>query len=131
MSYYNNILKCIEINKEDIEKYNKEYQDDYLTFFEGCKDFDKLKSAVGISCLGDDGDIIVLKAVREGNEMIRPRDIIFPKNTSYGEAGCFIVLGEIDKYVSPKRLKDKYIKDGIKEYLKYVSPKCNFIIMAY
>ena len=131
MSYYNHILKCIEINPNDIEKYNDEYQDNYSIFFEGCKDFAKLKNAVGISCLSEAGEVVVLKTIREGSVMIRPRDLKFPEDTFYGEAGCFISLNKLNENINPNITQDKYIKDGIEEYLKYVSQKCNFIVMAY
>lgn len=131
MSYYNHILKCIDIDSKDIEKYNDEYQDDYSIFFEGCKDFDKLKNAVGISCFNSSGEVIVLKSIREGSVMIRPRDLIFPVDTFYGEAGCFIVLDELKENINPEISQEQHIKDGIKEYIKYISPKKTFIVMAY
>lgn len=129
MSYYNYVLKCIKINIKDIKEYIED--EDYSVFFEGCKDFDSLKNIVGISCTSSKGDIIVLSTVTEGSVIIRPRDLTFPDNTFYGEAGCFVVLKEIDKKINKDVSVDSYIKKGIKEYLKYDSTEDNYLIMAY
>lgn len=130
MSYYNYIFKAITIDSSEIEKYNEEYQSDYQIFFENCKGFESLEKAVGLSCKNDDGGVIVLKEVHEGHSMIRPRDINFPENTFVNEAGCFIILSEIENHLNIKDLDDREIKDAIRSYIKCVSPKANFVIMA-
>lgn len=128
MSYYNQILKCIKI--KNVDKINDDSEDEYMVYFEGCKDFEKLKSAVGISCSSSEGDVIVLKTIVECSVVIRPRDLKFPDNTFYGEAGNFILLDDIKKHLNKDLIHDDEIKNEIKEYIKHVDKSYQSIIMT-
>lgn len=127
MSHYNYILKLIKVDLENID----ENDENYSIFFEDSEGFDKLKDCIGISCSDNDGEVIILNVVTQGSEMIRPRDLNFPKNTFYGNADSFINLNNLNKHIKPELLKEPNIKIHLDSYLKYANQEENFIIMAY
>ena len=139
MSYYNYILKSIKIEPNNLKDYNEGDENRYSIFHEGCKDFENLKEAVGISCVSENKEVIILQEVSEGYTMIRPRDIKFPEGTFHGQAGCFILLKDLRKNMTKdltkkllrKLLKDKEMMNTLALYEELISSKENLIIMGF
>lgn len=132
MSYYNYIFKKLEIKDEEFEIYKKDKS--LLVFFEKEKGFIELKEAVGVSCLKNDMEVIILKDLQEGSSMLRPSMLLYPEGTFINEAGCFIKLSDLHKSLNEKRIKDlKITKEDLDEsldtYLSQLKNNKNAVLM--
>jgi len=125
------MLQVIELDSKNLK--NHINGKGYSIFLEGCKDFDKLKDVVGVSCISDDGEVIVLKDMYEGSDALRPNMFTYPKGTFVGEAGHFIKLCDMEGLLDSSRtgMEGPEIRESLEYYTKHLENDENIIIMAF